>query len=358
LSLYSTSEYLIYPIQRRQYNPPLPPNHHHFFEEYGPHYSKGTKGLTIDACINVAQFLYRSITQRTRYSNFQDIVVISALRALRADLPDDPPQEKVLPITLDVLRQSLEHFKANVDYRYNESKPKGRKKIKRIKRELYSIAHDMQRLLIASFLLLLPPLRRRTLAELTLDDTLVQGIKTKNGFIPISQMDDPTKARYHYNMLPEAYKTGDKYGKFFLTLPNYCFQDGSRFYDYLDKFIFGGYRDALLNGQTHKTLFVRIRGQLKKPGKRQGDPIAPESFSSVFNTLCEMMVGKSIRPQICRAIYRTYYVNQGASSQVLDALAYAMQHSPKTALKIYTRQTLEEKLAPLIDFHDNLFDDL
>jgi hypothetical protein len=327
-----------------------------FFEVYGPHYSKGTKVLYIMACINAAQFLYRSITQRTRHSNFQDIAVISALKALEADLPDDQRKDKELPVTLDVLRECLEYFKADVDYPYNEYKHKGSNKITKTKREFHCIARDMHRLLIAGFLLLLPPLRRRTLAELTLDDTLVRGIKTQNGFIPVEKMDDPTKARYHYDMLPEAYKTGDKHGKFFLTLPNYRFRDGSSFYDYLDKYLFGGYWDALLiNGQTHKTLFVRIH-KGTKPGKMKGDSISSESFGDVFNQLCKMMVGKSIRPQICRAIYRTYYVNQGASPQVLESLAYAMQHTPETALKTYTRQTLEEKLTPLIDFFDDLFD--
>lgn len=62
-----------------------------------------------------------------------------------------------------------------------------------------------------------------------------------------------------------------------------------------------------------------------------------------------------ISPKKFRTIYRTYYVNLGAPPTVLDGLAYCMQHSPETAAKDYTWQTLSEKLAPFVQFFEEHF---
>jgi len=65
----------------------------------------------------------------------------------------------------------------------------------------------------------------------------------------------------------------------------------------------------------------------------------------------QKFTGIKIRPQIFRVIYRTHYVNIGAPPDVLEALAFFMQHSPETAAKVYTRRSLSEKLAPFQRFH-------
>ncbi|MFN9175712.1 MAG: hypothetical protein ACK58N_14735 [Synechocystis sp.] len=326
-----------------------------YFENYNPNYGSASKKLYITALINLAKYLYQKINRKTKCSNFQDIPIIESLRGLRGDLPKPPLRPKKVPLTLDVLVGYLEHFKVDLDYLYNESINNEGYLIK-VERKLTSIAHDMQRFLMLCMLVLVHPLRRRSLAELQWGKTLVKGIKTKEGnFIRQEKMADPSQALYYYDMLPEEYKTGDTYGHYCVALPNHRFQDGTRFYDYLEKYLFGGYRQALLrHGQDHQYLFVRINDIPKWDGKA-GDPISWDSYSDVIYDFSKKITGVGISPKKFRTIYRTYYVNLGAPPNVLAGLAYCMQHSPETAAKVYTWQTLSEKLDPFIKFFEDNF---
>lgn len=319
-----------------------------YFEHYGPHYSKKTKLFNIYALINLSKFLYRRITCKTKSSNYQDIEVITTLNAFAAELPKEPPKFKDLPLTLDNVRKILEAYKQHIDDPYQYYTGRNKKVYKRKRLQKY-IAQDLQRFLMLAFLCVVPPLRRRTLAELELGRTLVHGIETESGFIPRDKMSNPAEALYYYDMLPDDYKTGKTYGNYFVSLPNYRFQDGSYFYDYLNKWLYEGYRETLLvNGQTHQCLFVRVNNIGK--GKLVGDPIKIEAYTIIIANLIKKFAGIQVRPHIFRAIYRTHYVNIGAPPDVLESLAFFMQHSPETAAKVYTRQSLNEKLAPFKRF--------
>jgi hypothetical protein len=320
-----------------------------FFDNYGANYSKATKIFYIRALVNLAKFLYQKITCRTRNSNYQDIEVICALNSFAADLPKEPPKFQELFLTLNDVRKILEVYKQHIDdpNLYFTGK-NGKVYIQ--KRSRKSRAKDLQRFLMLGFLCVVPPLRRRTLAELELGRTLVHGIETESGFISRDKMQNPDEAIFYYDMLPDDYKTGKIYGNYFVSVPNYRFQDGSCFYDYLNKWLYEEERDELLlNGQTHQCLFVRF--QNNKLGDLAGDPTNEKCYTAIIAQITEKFTGIEIRPQIFRAIYRTHYVNIGAPPNVLESLAFFMQHSPETAAKVYTRRSLSEKLAPFKDFN-------
>ena len=265
------------------------------------------------------------------------------------ELPKEPPKFKELPLTLKDVRTVLETYKQHIDdpARYHK---RSNGNVYKTKRPRKFTAQDLQRFLMLGVLCVVPPLRRRTLAQLEFGRTLVHGIETESGFIPKDKMQNPSEALYYYDMLPDDYKTGKIYGNYFVALPNYYFQDGSCFYDYLNKWLYEGYREELLeHGQSHQCLFVRAYGN--KKGDLKGDPLPYECYTTVIAELIQKFTGIKIRPQIFRVIYRTHYVNIGAPPDVLDALAFFMQHSPETAAKVYTRRSLSEKLAPFQRFH-------
>ena len=320
-----------------------------FFDNYGSHYTRSTKVVYINALINLAKFLYRRITCKTKSPNYQDIDVICALHALSIELPKEPPKFKELPLTLNDVRKVLETYKQHIDNpaRYHKRRNGNVYKTKRPRK---CTAQDLQRFLMLGLLCVVPPLRRRTLAQLEFGRTLVHGLETESGFIPKDKMQNPSEALYYYDMLPDDYKTGKTYGNYFVVLPNYYFQDGSCFYDYLNKWLYEGYREELLeHGQTHQYLF--LRGYGNKKGGVKGDPLPYECYTTIIAELMQKFTGIKIRPQIFRVIYRTHYVNIGAPPDVLEALAFFMQHSPETAAKVYTRRSLSEKLAPFQRFH-------
>ena len=320
-----------------------------FFDDYGTDYASNTKSFYIRSLVNLAKFLYRKITCKTINSNYQDVEVIRALNTFSTDLPKSPLKFQDLPLNLNDVRKILETHKQHVDdlNLYCTRKDGTAYTQTRLQKH---IAQDLQRFLMLAFLCVVPPLRRRSLAELELGRTLVHGMETESGFIPREKMSNPAEAIFYYDMLPDDYKTGKTYGHYFVSIPNYRFKDGSYFYDYLNKWLYEGYREKLLlNGQIHQHLFVRRKNNEK--GSLCGDPISDKSYSSVIAELTEKFSGIKIRPQMFRAIYRTHYVNIGALPDVLEALAFFMQHSSETAAKVYTRQSLSEKLAPFKRFN-------
>jgi hypothetical protein len=319
-----------------------------FFDNYGLHYTKSTKDFYFKALINLSKFLYQRITRKTKSPNFQDIEVICTLRSLNAELPKEKRKFQDLPLTLTQVRAVLETFKVHVDDPYVYHSKNGQ--VYKKERLPKVISQDLQRFLMLSLLCVVPPLRRRTLSELELGRTLVHGILKPSGFISRNKMTDSTQARYYYDMLPDDYKTGETYGHYFVEVPNYYFQDGSCFYDYLNKWLYEGYRQQLLSHeQIHQYLFVHIRNTTKD--SLSGTSISSDSYGSIVAHVMEKFTGVAYYPQVFRAIYRTHYVNMGASPEVLDALAFFMQHSPETAANVYTRQTLNEKLLPFQRFN-------
>jgi hypothetical protein len=137
------------------------------------------------------------------------------------------------------------------------------------KRSLLTQAKSLQRFVLLGLFALVPPSRQRVIRELELGRTLKYGIFEHGRFIPFEKMANPSEAKYYVHLQPEDYKTGDSYGEWLGEFPNTEFPDGSKFYDYLNRWLFQCYQDA--NSEWHgmreliaapgvKTVFVRDTG--------------------------------------------------------------------------------------------------
>lgn len=320
-----------------------------YFREYGSHYKSSSKIFYIEALVNAAKFLYADITDDTQFANYQDIPVICKLAIFRQNLPKDPRKIQELLLTWEQSLDILLELKKRIDNDFNYL-TRGNGKIERNKRPQKAVARDTQRFLAFGLLVVVPPLRCRTLAELEFSRTLKCGLKDNTGFQPCSLLADPTLSRYYYDLKPDDYKTGKVYGDYFVEIPNKSFEDGSCFYDYLNRWFFEGYRESLLEQhQTHQFMFVRPNNS-KNAKNVAGEPMKPTHYSDLIYQITEQFTGTKIGPHAFRAIFRTYLINSGASRQELESLAFAMQHSPEMAASSYTFQTIQEKMAPILSF--------
>lgn len=326
-----------------------------FFMGYGGHYKNTSKAVYINAGINIAKFVNKDITDNTESLNYEDIAVVRKLRVLRGSLPKDPNKIKELPLNWEEILQIRAEFKKRVDdeFLYKDVGTK----IYKFHRRKSAISTDFQKFLILCFLTVVPPIRRRSIAELELGRTLKYGLFDNSGFTPFEYLKEGQTARYYYHFNVDDYKTGQTYGEFIAELPNKDLGDGTYFYDYLNKWLYGGYRDILLrHQQTHKCLFVKIydRQYADERAYFAGDPIGYGTFSGVVGNLTKKYTGVTLHPHIFRTIYRTYLVNKGASSAELEAAAFFMQHSEEMARKTYTVQTILEKLNPVYNMFSRL----
>lgn len=320
-----------------------------YFREYGSRYKTATKIFYIEALVNTAKFLYTDITDDTQFANYQDIPVICKLAIFRQNLPKDPRKIQELLLTWEQSLAILLELKKRVDNDFNYL-TRGNGKTERTKRSKKAVSRDMQRLLAFGLLVVVPPLRCRTLAQLEFGRTLKYGLKDNTGFQPWHLLADPTLARYYYDLKPDDYKTGKVYGDYFVEVPNKSFEDGSCFYDYLNRWFFDGYRDSLLEQQqTHQSMFVRPKNS-NGANDAAGEPMRETHYSDLIYKITEQFTGMKIGPHAFRAIFRTHLINSGASRQELESLAFAMQHSPEMAASSYTFQTIQEKMAPILNF--------
>jgi hypothetical protein len=328
-----------------------------FIDNYSPHVGRESKKGYADALIFVAKYLYREITDTLLYKKYEDIAIITALKAYKCGLPKDPPRDKTIPLTLTQVWQILEVQKMYADDQREYSKSAKHSKIQTKKRKSRNIAIDMQRLIVLCFLSAIPPLRARTLAKLRIGKTLKYGLFRDGVFIPKDKMKDPSQALYYFDMKDIDYKTGKTYGDYCTAIPNYKFKDGSSFYDYLNSWIDTWRQHLLKHGQKHNYLFVYLEEGREEDTETEtvkhhlaGDPISPTGFECICRGIMKRFTGAEIRPHIFRSICRTHYATIGASKQVMDALAHFMQHSSSIADGNYDRRTSQQRAQPIIDF--------
>lgn len=328
-----------------------------FFRGYGGHYQNTSKAVYINAGINIAKFVNKDITDNTEALNYEDIAVVRKLRVLRGSLPKDPNKIKELPLTWEEILKVREAFKKQVDdhfyYENNDAI------FYKLNTEKSFIAQDFQRFLMLCFLTIIPPIRRRSIAELEMGRTLKYGLFDNSGFTPSKYLKEGQIARYYYHFNVKDYKTGKAYGEFIAELPNKNLGDGTYFYDYLNKWFYEGYRDAMLrHQQTHTYLFVKTYDRTARTfeGKSSiaGDPMGYGTFSGMVGNLTKKYTGVTLHPHIFRTIYRTYLVNRGASSAELESAAFFMQHSEEMARKTYTVQSILDKLNPVYEMFTRL----
>ncbi len=305
--------------------------------------SIGTRQLYTDALIAYAKYIYRSETDKTMALNFEDIPIINRLKVFHKEVGNDKKKtstssHKYLPWheVLEVLEKL--RFEANL-----ETYKRGKRQNKRL---LSTQAKSLQDFVLLGFFALVPPSRQRVIRELELGRTLKYGIFEHGRFTPFEKMANPTEAKYYVHLLPEDYKTGDSYGEWLGEFPNTEFPDGSKFYDYLNRWLFQGYQEAngewhgmreLIAAQEEKTIFVR---------ELVGKAHEIKSMSEQIRNIFIRWTGVPIAPHDLRHIYRSYIdrPTTGATTEERESAAFWMRHSKQMAEETYSHLECEEKL--------------
>jgi hypothetical protein len=177
-----------------------------------------------------------------------------------------------------------------------------------------------------------------------------------------------------------SYKTGKTYGMYSIPIANRPFEDGTCTYDYLERYLCGwwlsaGYRNRPLYDWWDKDLrgqhgFWVTKGRmtfepvaqpaisadcpwgLVFPESTTGEPATANSFSSSYGSTSWRYLGKTITPQVMRAVWATWAFQVNLTDQQRESLAFAMGHSYETMRKIYERSKPEEKLRPIFEAID------
>src|SRR5919199_1409410 len=303
-----------------------------------------TKQAYVEALIAYAKYIYRFETDKTMALNFEDIPLINRLKVFHREVEDGKKNNsnfshKYLPWheVLGVLEKL--RFEANLETTGKSSRC-------RAKRPLLPQAKSLQDFILLGFFVLIPPSRQRVVRELELGRTLKYGIFVHGRFTSFEKMANPGEAKYYIHLQPEDYKTGDTYGVWLGEFPNTEFPDGSKFYDYLNRWLFQGYQDA--NGEWHgmreliaapglKTVFVTDR-----LGKAYQTGAMTRKISSIFSRWTGVPVG----PHDLRHLYRTYIDDPatGATAEEKESAAFWMRHSSQMAKKTYSHLNCEQKL--------------
>lgn len=319
-----------------------------FFADYNIN-GASSRNQYIGCLISLAKYLHQEVTDFEMAEDYNDIPVIRTLRVFRRKSKKET--KKITPdvITWEIVMKALYEIKDRADRTHYEERSRTSGNI--IKRKIGDErrAKLLQDFLILGFLTLVPPCRVRIIRDLRIGETLKHGVFEKGIFIDISKLEDKSAAKYYIHLQPEDYKTGSYYGEWLGEFPNFQFPDGKTFYSYLDKYIYSGFRDALVKDSQY--LFV---------APRKLSPFTTKDISIKIQQLFLSSTNYKISPHKLRTIFRTYLTNQKATSDELKSAAFWMRHSNKMAVTTYTQQTLSEKLAPgleaIITINKNLLD--
>jgi len=178
----------------------------------------------------------------------------------------------------------------------------------------------------------------------------------------------------------QRYKTYKSYGTQSIVIPNRQFADGSCFYDYLERYLYGwflpaGYRNSRIYNWWQPEL-IGCRGRWVTSGRAEFNPgdacclpagnnaaiwswgyllVAPKigtladesGFAGSFDTTSHRLIGKRITPHTMRSIWATWAYQVQLNDAQFRSLAYAMGHKVETLRQMYERCTPEEKRRPI-----------
>ncbi|MBD2255195.1 hypothetical protein [Nostoc parmelioides] len=243
-----------------------------------------------------------------------------------------------------------------------------------------AIAASFQRFLMLGFLTFIPPRRQQEWREAKIGLSCLLTDKPKtlapSQFIhPLPENRDKDNChgylyknvdgKWYKDTTPESYKTGDTYGHRKLEIPNVVFkQDGKCFYDYLEAFLYGYFRDAKGNwmsgGQLVKGKAQPKNGQWHnlrmefKPNhnfffvqSNKGCPLGMKDFAYIIRAAAHRLTGQLLTPHLLRNIYATWFLDNGYTEDRIESLAYAMAHSPQVLRQIYDGRCSEQKTRPI-----------
>lgn len=246
-----------------------------------------------------------------------------------------------------------------------------------VRRPQHLIARSFQAFVIWGCFTLRPPRRQQEFRDLKIGTscpvTRPKNIASNHLIHPLPN--DRNQDKYHgylfkdeygmwyVDMLPEGYKTGKTYGHQKLPIPNTPFPDGKSFYDYLEAFLYGYYRDGKGNwcsgGQDLNTSLI---GKAKLYSLRMlfnpksnhvfvtpttGKAFIDSTFPSVFKSSAHRLTGQLLTPHLLRDIFATWFLDQEYTEAQINSLAYAMAHSPEMLRAIYDRRRPQQKNRPI-----------
>jgi hypothetical protein len=188
----------------------------------------------------------------------------------------------------------------------------------------------------------------------------------------------------------QNYKTRKTHAAQSIVIPNRQLPDGTYFYDYLERYLYGwwlvaGNRNSMIYDWWQPELKGQ-RGRWVTTGRAEFNPgdacclptgtnsplwswgylfVLPDTgtlangpgFAGSFETTSHRLIGKRITPHVLRYIWATWAYQVRLNDAQLRSLAYAMGHTVETLRGMYERCTPEEKRRPIEEAIDELLFD-
>jgi hypothetical protein len=243
-------------------------------------------------------------------------------------------------------------------------------------RPLTAIAQSFHLFLVWGLLTFRPPRRQQEFRDLKV--SLSCPVKRPEGLadgqfiqpLPLDRHQDKY-AGYLYKDLdgvwyedktPESYKTGKTYGYQKIAVPNLPFPDGKCFYDYLEAFLYGYYRDpdghwwsggAVAETPRWKGQWYSLRMTLNPVSNHvfvrpnTGQPHQTGTVYSMIRSSAHRFTGQLVTPHLLRDIYATWFLDEGYTEDRINSLAYAMGHSVEVLRRIYDKRRPQQKMRPI-----------
>jgi len=342
-----------------------------FFEEDRRSRSWQSMQVTISSIHALVRFQYHKETADCKYKDIPVMAVVTKhLALLRKRKKHHKPVSDVSKQWLDlpdVWQKIVRALREECSYRSSDGHL----------RSHTALAHSFQLFIIWACLTFRPPRRQQEFRELKMALSCPidppEGLKPGQVIhpLPVDREEDKDHGYlfkdldglWYMDMTPESYKTGATYGHQEPKIPNEPLADGKCFYDYLEAFLYGYYRDEQGNwisgGQfvddaareggrwfslrmhfnpTHNHVFTKPHA---------ATPYTPGGFSSLMRTSSHRLTGKLLYPHLLRDIFATWFLDQGYTPDRIASLAYAMAHSEKTLREIYDKRRPKDKNRPI-----------
>jgi len=288
----------------------------------------------------------------------------------------------------DVYKQIVNPLRDECKYRYSSGRI----------RSIKAIAHSFTIFIVWGLLTYNPPRRQQEYRNLKLALTCPvqrpKGVAPNQLIHPLPENRREEQEIYHgylykdadgiwyKDMTKESYKTGKAYGDQKLPVPNPKFPDGKCFYDYLEAYLYGYYRDSKGNWQSggqlsdtprYQATWYSLRMSLFEPStKTTSSPtshnyvfVMPQTggfygencFAGLIKSSANRLSGKCLTPHFLRDIYTTWFLSAGyrelgiqadaSFSEIIPAFAYAMATSQQMLQTVYDCRKPKDKRKPV-----------
>jgi len=312
-----------------------------FFDSRSHPLNPSTRANYVECLINITKYNYRDIIPKLEV---EEVPIITVLKKWRKEFHKElkvtsraiPIEKKI--VSWEQVMEVLIRAKYDAETDINVYGPKSKIQFKfRSKR---AIGKSLMRFLLLGFFILLPPHRQQVYRELLIGKSFIYGY-LDSGFLHSADSIDHEKYSYYLNI--KDYKTKGSYGDFITKVPNFDFLDGSSFYDFIDRWIWEGYREEVMSDPSIENFFV---------GVINGKPITTDGLGSIIKSSFYRSTGVKVTSHTLRHIYKTHIessLDLKLSDSERNSTAFAMKHSTEIANKIYNQQSQESKSAPAME---------